>query len=61
MNREPNERIDPADDAVVYVPYEDIRAIERAIDKMERAREEICRAAEEINGANDDDTSDENV
>ena len=61
MNNEPIESQKPDNDAAIYVPFEDIRAIERAIDQMERAREEFCKAAEEIAEANKENNTDEDA
>jgi hypothetical protein len=39
----------PDDDRVVFVPAEDIRSIERALDKMEQARQELLKIGESLN------------
>ena len=36
------------EDRAVFVPVEDIRSIERALNKMEQVKQEFCKVAREI-------------
>ena len=36
------------DDKVVFVPFEEIKAIESIYNKMEQAQREFCKVAEEL-------------
>ncbi|MDR0395441.1 MAG: hypothetical protein LBH77_09815 [Tannerella sp.] len=48
------------DDYVVFIPDEDMWAIDRAFFKMERARQELHKIRDEMNAANNKEaTSDE--
>jgi hypothetical protein len=45
----PNKLELPDDDYVVFIPAEDIRSIERALNKMEQARQELHKIRESLN------------